>query len=96
MKRSKSIKIRVTEGEYLRLHSLAGTRGISALLRRAIGIDQSHEKTERLMVVAEIARARNILNQIARNCERKPLPEQIEILAALLSVERTLSTFKGG
>lgn len=95
MIRNKSIKIRLTDGEHQRLKTLAGRRGISALLRvRALGIDQRQEQFQRLTVIAELARARNVLNQIARSCERRPLMERIEILAQLIRVERQLSTFK--
>lgn len=61
---------------------------------RALGFDAPQENRELLMVVAELARARNILNQIARNSERRPLLEQIQIVTALLGVERSLSSFQ--
>ena len=93
--RTKSIKVRLTDGEHHRLKTLAGKRGISALLRvRALGIDQREEQIQRLTVVAELARARNALNQIARSCERRPTVELIEMLAQLIRIERQLSTLK--
>jgi Trp operon repressor len=95
MTRTKSIKIRLTDDEHQQLKSLAGARGISALLRRrALGPDRRQVQSERLKIVAELARARNLLNQIARNSERHTPPEQIQIVAQLLAVERQLSKFK--
>lgn len=93
--RNKSIKIRLTDGEHRRLKTLAGKRGISALLRiRALGMDRREEQFQRLAVIAELARARNVLNQIARSCERRPPTDQIEILAQLIRVEERLFTLK--
>ena len=92
MTRTKNIRIRLTDEEHQQLKSLAGARGISALLRRrALGPDRRQVQNERLRVVAEIARARNVLNQIARNSERCTPPDQIQIVAQLLAVERQLS-----
>ena len=77
------------------MKALAGVRGISALLRRrALGPDRQQVQSERLRVVAELARARNLLDQIARNSERRRPPEQIQIVAQLIAVERQLSKFK--
>ncbi len=95
MKRSRSIKIRLTDQEQRRLKALAGARGISALLRRgALGPDRRQVQSERLRVVAELGRARNLLNQIARNSERRPLLDQVQIVLQLTAVERQLSKFK--
>jgi hypothetical protein len=95
MTRTKSIKIRLTDEEHQHLKKLAGARGVSALLRTgALGIDRRQEQTERLKVVAELARARNLLNQIARNSERHAPPEQIQIVAQLIDVERQLTKLK--
>jgi hypothetical protein len=95
MTRTKNIRIRLTDQEHQHLKKLAGARGVSALLRTgALGIDQQQEQTERLRVVAELARARNLLNQIARNSERRTPPDQIQIVAQLIAVERQLSKFK--
>ena len=87
--------MRLTDAEFRRLKTLAGARGVSAHLRlRALGPDRRQEQTERLTVLAELARARNLLNQIGRNCERQRLPDQIQIVAQLIAVERQLSGFK--
>jgi hypothetical protein len=95
MKRTKSIKIRLTDGELRRLKTCAGPRGVSAFLRvRALGPDRRQLQTERLNFLAEFARARNLLNQIARSSEKRPLPEQFQIVAQLIAVERVLSKLK--
>jgi hypothetical protein len=95
MSRTTSIKIRLTETELRRLRTLAGKRGISALLRRrALGVDQQEDQKEKLLVITEIACARNVLNQIARNSERQPLAAQIEIVTHLIGVERELLRLK--
>ncbi len=95
MKRTKSIKIRLTDGELRRLKSSAGPRGVSAFLRvRALGPDRRQLQTERLTVLAEFARVRNLLNLVARSSEKRPLPEQFQIVAQLISVERVLLNIK--
>ena len=95
MNRTKSIKIRLTDDELRQLKAAAGTRGISALLRRrALGLNRQQERIDQLPVLAELARARNLLNQIARNTERRAPPEHIQIVAQLIVVERQLSNFK--
>jgi len=95
MTRTKSIKIRLTSDEHRRLKALAGARGISALLRRcALGPDRRQVQNERLRVVAELARAGNLLNQIARHFERRMPSDQIQIVSQLIAVERQLSRFK--
>ena len=95
MKRTKSIKIRLTPGELWRLKGTAGRRGVSALLRaRALGPDPRQMQKERLAFLAEFARARNTLNQIARNSQRQPPLALIEIVSHLIAVERQLSTLK--
>jgi len=94
MRRTKSIKIWLTDAEHERLKKLARRRGISALLRaRALNGDR-REEADRLSIVAELARARNFLCQIARNSERRPPLEQIQIVAQLIAVERQLSSFR--
>ena len=95
MTRTKTIKIRLSDEEHRCVKALAGKRGISALLRiRALGPDERQEKTDRLIVVAELARTRNTLNQIARDVERREPTAQIEIVARLVCVERELSKIK--
>lgn len=95
MTRTKTVKVRLTEAEHRRLKALAGKRGVSALLRiRALGPDTREEKTERLTILAELARARNLLNQIARHSQRQQPTGQIEIVARLICVERELSKIK--
>lgn len=95
MNRNKSIKIRLTEDEFSRLKTAAGKRGISALLRRrALGQRREQERIEQLAVLTELARVRNLLTQIARECGRRALPEQIQIVVQLIAVERQLSKFK--
>lgn len=95
MKRTENIKIRLTVDELRRLKVRAGPRGVSALLRvQALGPDQRQLQTERLTVLAELARARNLLNQIARNSQRQPPLSQIEIISHLIGVERLLSNLK--
>lgn len=95
MKRTKSIKIRLTPGELWRLKATAGRRGVSALLRvRALGPDPRQMQTERLAFIAEFARARNAIVQLARNCQRQPPLALIEIISHLIAVERQLSNLK--
>jgi len=95
MKRTKNIKIRLTEDEFQRLKRRAGKRGISALLRnRALGPDTRQVQSEKFAVLAEFTRARNLLNQIARSCQRQPPLALAEIVAHLIAVERQLSTLK--
>ncbi len=92
MTRKKTIKIRVTAEEHRRLKARAGVRGISDFLRMcALGPDARQEKTDKLIVVAELARIRNTLSQIARNSEWRRSMAQIEIVARLICVERELS-----
>jgi len=92
MNRTKSIKIRLTDNEHRQLKARAGVRGVSALLRiQALGPDR---RGEQFALIAELARARILLNQIARNCERLNPSEQIQIVAQLIAVERQLSNFK--
>lgn len=96
MTRTRNIKIRLTDGEHRRLKALAGNRGVSAFLRiRSLGTDERQEKSERLILVTELARARNLLNQIARNSERYRPTQQIEIVARLICVEREFSKLNG-
>ena len=95
MNRNRNIKIRLTEDELRRLKSRAGKRGVSALLRRrALGPDQRQEQTERLKVLAELARARNLLNLIARNSGQQSPAAQIQIVSQLMAVERQLSDIR--
>jgi hypothetical protein len=95
MTRTKSIKIRLTDEEYRRLKSIAGAHGVSALLRiRALGPDQRQAQNEKLIMLAEMARVRNVLSQIAQSSARVPWEEQIQIVAQLISVERTLTRLK--
>lgn len=89
--RNKSIKIRLTDGELRQLKTRAGARGVSALLRRrALGPDRRQQQMERLTVLGEFARVRNLLNQIARNSEHQSPAAQVQILAQLMAVERQL------
>ena len=93
--RNKSIKIRLTDDELRRLKSRAGADGVSALLRRrALGPDRRQEQTERLTVLAELARARSLLNQVARNSERQSPAAQIQVVSQLIAVERKLADFR--
>jgi len=95
MNRTKSIKIRLTDDELRQLKTAAGTRGISALLRRrGLGLNRQQDRIEWFTVLAELVRARNLLNQIARSSERRTPSEQIQIVAQLIAVERQLSNFK--
>ena len=95
MKRTKNIKIRLTEDEFQRLKRRAGKRGVSALLRgRALGPDRRQVQAEKFTVLAEFAPARNLLSQIARSCQRQPPLAVTALLSQLIAVERQLSTFK--
>ena len=95
MKRNKSIKIRLSEDELRQLKRSAGKRGVSALLRtKALGPDQRQVQTEKFAVVAELARCRNLLNQIARGCRRQPPLTLMEIISQLIAVERQLSNLQ--
>ncbi len=95
MTRTKNIKIRLTDDEFQRLKRCAGKRGVSALLRnRALGPDQRQVQSEKFAVLAELARSRNLLNEIARCCRRQPPLAVIEIVSQLIAVERQLSNLK--
>lgn len=95
MTRTKSIKIRLTDDEFQRLKRRAGKRGVSALLRnRALGPDRRQVQSEKFAVLAELTRARNMLNQIARSCQRQPPLAVVEIVSQLIVVERQLSNLK--
>ena len=95
MKRNKCINLRVTGDELRRLKAGAGRRGVSAFLRvRALGPDRRQVQTERLTVIAELARVRNLLNQIARNSQRQTPMAQIEIVSHLIALGRKLSNSK--
>ena len=92
MTRSKTLKLRLTEAEHRRLKALAGKRGVSMFLRTcALGPDKRQKKSERLALVAELARTRNLLNQIARHCGRQEPINQMEILVRLICVEREVT-----
>jgi len=66
----------------------------SAFLRTAaLGKDLDQKKTERLALLSELTRARNMLNQIARNSEQGSLIDQIQIVAGLISVEKKTEAF---
>ena len=72
MNRTKCIKIRLTDNEHRQLKARAGARGVSSLLRiQALGPDRRQKQREQFALIAELARARNLLNQIARNFERR-------------------------
>ncbi len=91
MTRTKTIQIRLTNAEYRKLKLEAGTRGLSALVRlRALGPDRKAEENERLHIVAEVARTRNILNQLARRCATLSGPDQVMMLSQLVAVERQI------
>jgi len=95
MKRTKSIKIRLSEDELKQLKRSAGPRGVSALLRvQALGPDSRQTQSEKFAVVAELTRCRNLLNQIARNCQRLPPLALAEIISQLIAVERQLLNLK--
>jgi hypothetical protein len=95
MTRNKNIKIRLSEDELRRLKRIAGARGVSSLLRtKALGPDRRIIQAEKFSVVAELARARNVLNQIARNCQRQPTLAVMQIVSQLVAVERQLSNLK--
>jgi len=94
MTRTETIKIRVSEAEHRKLKAVAGQRGVSAFLRlQALGVDKRQAQREQLTIIAELTRVRNILNQIARNCERRPGPDQLEIVTHLVRLERELLSF---
>lgn len=91
MNRTKAITIRLTETELRHLKAKAGVRGLSALLRlQALGPDRQQEQKQRLSLLAEIARVRHALNQIARRCEEQAAIPQLDIVARLVSLERRL------
>jgi hypothetical protein len=95
MKRTKSIKIRLSEDELKQLKRSAKARGVSALLRvRALGPDRRQTQSEKFAVLAELTRSRNLLNQIARNCQRLPPLALAEIISQLIAVERQLLSLK--
>jgi hypothetical protein len=95
MTRTKSIKIRLTADELRRLKTCAGPRGVSALLRvRALGPDRRQVQSENFAFLAEFARARNLLNQIAWNSKRQTPLVVIEIVSQLITVERQLSNLR--
>ena len=95
MTRSKTIKVRLTEVEYRRLKTLAGKRGVSALLRtRALGPDRQEQKSERLVLIAELGRIRNLLVHVARNSARRPPVEQVVIVSQLITLERDLTKLR--
>jgi len=91
MNRSKIIKVRVTQGEHQHLKSLAGKGGVSALLRASALADT---RCQELQIVAELARVRNLLAQIAQNSIRQPPLDQILIVSQLVTVERELSKLR--
>jgi mobilization protein NikA len=92
MTKSKTIKLRLTEGEHRRLKALAGKRGVSGLLRMcALGPDRTQRKSERLGLIAELARIRNLLVHIAQNSVRRPPVDQVMIVSQLVTMERELT-----
>jgi hypothetical protein len=91
MTRTKTIKVRLTEGEHRRLKTLAGKRGVSLLLRTsALGPDRKERKSEHFGIIAELARIRNLLIQIAQNSVRHPPVDQVWLVSQLVTVEREL------
>lgn len=92
MTRTKTIKVRLTEVENRRLKACAGKQGVSALLRScALGPDRKERRSERFGIIAELARIRNLLVQIAQNSLRRPPVDQVMIVSQLVTVERELS-----
>jgi hypothetical protein len=93
--RAKIIKVRVTDDELRQLKTLAGKPGVSAFLRlRALGPDRHQQQSERLALIAELARIRNLLVQIARSSERQPPPAHVQIVTHLIAAERQLANLK--
>jgi len=92
MNRGKTIQIRLTDIEHRRLKSLAGKRGISALLRAsALGPDRQQKISERLGLIAELARIRNLLVHIAQSAARESDLDRAMIVGQLVTVERELA-----
>lgn len=90
--RTTIVKIRLTKDEHRRLKTLAGKRGISRLLRTlALGPDRREQQEGRLQLVAELARIRNLLLQIALNSSAGRPLEQVRIIFQLVHLERALS-----
>jgi hypothetical protein len=91
MKRTKVIKLRLTETEHRALKGLAGKKTVSAFLRQqALGVDVATDQTERLRLIGEIARVRNLLVYIGRLSAVRPPLQQIAIASQLVTVERAL------
>ena len=89
---TKSIKVRLTDAEHQTIKAKAGAQGISTFVRiRVLGADQRHDQKERLLILAELSRARTILNHIAQNSLSRPPVEQVHIMTQLCSLERELS-----
>ncbi len=91
MSRTKTIRIRLTESEQRRLKSLAGRRGISALVRAsAFGQDSREQVSEYLTLISELARIRNALVLLAQSSDRRPPIEALVIVSQLVALERGL------
>lgn len=89
--RTKTVKVRLTEDEHRQLKALARKGGVSAHLRNSA---LKNDYRKELSVVAAIARARNLLVQIAQNSARRPEVDQVLIVSQLVTVERSLSKFR--
>jgi hypothetical protein len=55
-----------------------------------LGPDRQEQNRERFTLIAELARLRNLLCQVARNCEQRALPHQATVLVQLIALERQL------
>jgi len=98
-KRTKWIKVRVTETEKLIIDEKAQTAGVSVakLIRESLcrvrtwTIKDKETERER---IREIARIGQNLNQIARWCNlHKSEIDTVQILSALVSIERKIDSF---
>ena len=89
--RTKTVKVRLTDEELRKLKALARKGGVSAHLRNSA---LRNDYRKELSVVASLARARNLLMEIAKNSSNRPDLEQILIVSQLVTVERGLSKFR--
>jgi len=95
MTRNKTIKIRLTEAEHRRFENPRPRPwGFGLPSDSGTWARPATEANRSPRFALRTGGIRNLLNQVARNSERRPVPEQIQIVAQLISVERAFPESK--
>lgn len=96
-KRTKSIKIRVTDAELVKLRERCP--GELAVWLRELGLGQPRPRIAEHIdpaLLRQLAGAGNLLNQIARRLNAGAVSDRVEMLAALRHIEQRLHDIERG